>query len=191
MTRSQIVRSLRVILPLIALALLSTLFLLARKGDPGPAIPFAVDGPDDAARTPGIGAPMLSTVTAGGARVTLRAQRAEPGPGGGTAQGIALDWVTRDGLTARLTADSGRMQDQALALTGRVDAALSSGWHLTAPSLTADLAVSRMTAAGPLAVTAPFGRLDAAGMVLGPAQGGSRGAQVLELNGGVRLLYRP
>lgn len=41
MLRTSIVRLLRVILPLAALALLSVLFLLARKPDPQAAIPYA------------------------------------------------------------------------------------------------------------------------------------------------------
>ena len=71
---------------------------------------------------------------------------------------------------------------------GDVDMTLSTGWHLTAPRIEADTAEGRLAAPHEVAVTAPFGTLTAGGMVLTRA---AEGAQVLELNRGVHLIYRP
>ena len=54
--------------------------------------------------------------------------------------------------------------------------------------MTADTATDRLSAPAQVAALAPFGRLTAGGMVLSR---GPDGAHVLELNGGVRLLYQP
>lgn len=186
MNRTQIVRGLRVILPLAALAILSMLFLLARKPDPESAIPYAQGRLEDLARSPGMTGPTFSTVTAQGATVTLSAARADPA--GGTARDLTLDWQARDGTGAHLTAGAAEQAEGRIRLTGDVDIALASGWRLLAPQVEADTAASRLTAPGPLRVTAPFGTIEAGGMVLSAADGDR---QVLELNRGVRLIYRP
>lgn len=189
MARAGIVRWLRVILPLAALAILSTLFLLSRRPDPDGAIPY-VEGAGAETHTPGISGPRFSTVAADGAVVTFSAARAALGQGDGgvEAQQPSLDWQSRDGLRVTLNAGTGRQEGERIALEGGVDMALSSGWRLTAPRVDVDTAASRLSAAGPLSITAPFGTLDAGGMVL---TRDAAGAQVLELNHGVRLLYRP
>lgn len=189
MLRTSIVRLLRVILPLAALALLSVLFLLARKPDPQPAIPYARGGTEASARAPGIGTPEFTTVTDEGGQVTLRAARAVPGgDDSGTAQQVTLDWRFRDGLLLLVTAPGARLQDDRLTLEGGVRMTLSSGWEMTAPEMQADLGADVLGAPRSVAVEAPFGELQAGAMRLGPDKGRGR---VLELNGGVRLLYRP
>ena len=57
--RSVIVAWLRVLLPLGALAVLSTLFLLSRKPDPDAAIPYARVDAEALARQPRVTAPSL------------------------------------------------------------------------------------------------------------------------------------
>lgn len=188
MGRRRVVLWLRVILPLAALAILSTLFLLSRRAEPDAAIPYVQDDGEAEARAPGITGPRFSTVTADGAVVTFRAGRFNPGQGGGTARQPVLAWRTRDGLRTTLSAGTGQQDGGHIVLGGGVDMALSSGWTLRAPQVEADTAASRLTAPGPVAVTAPFGRLDAGGMVLEADAGAG---QVLELNRGVRLIYRP
>ena len=189
MLRTSIVRLLRVILPLAALALLSVLFLLARKPDPEAEIPYARGGFEGLSEAPGIGTPEFTTVTQDGAQVTLRAARAVPGEGGsGTARDVTLDRRGRDGLLMLVTAPGARLDGDRLTLEGGVRLTLSSGWEVTAPELQADIAADSLAATQSVAVTAPFGKLEAGAMRLGPGAGGGR---VLELNGGVRLLYHP
>jgi len=193
MFRTRLVRLLRVVLPLAALALLSVLFLLGRKpSEPEPAIPYAQGSPEDLGRSPGIGAPEYTTVTPDGASVTLRAARAALGDGGmgsgdGTASDLTLDWRARDGLMIELTAPRAEMAETRIRLEGGVRMALSSGWEMRGPSFEADTAADTLRADETVQVTAPFGRLNAGRMLLYSAEAG----QVLELNEDVRLLYRP
>ena len=190
MWRTRIVRLLRVVLPLAALALLSMLFLLARSPDADLAIPYAQGRFEELSRAQGIGAPEFTTVTDDGATVTLRAARAVPGQGEeGTARDLTMDWRSREGLLMVVTAPQGRMQEgQRLTLEGGARVELSTGWVLTAPQLQADVPGGVLTAPRSVEVAAPFGQLEADAMRLGPDAGGAR---VLELNGNVRLLYRP
>lgn len=189
MLRTRIVQLLRVVLPLAALALLSVLFLLARKPDPHSVIPYAQGRFEDLSRAEGIGAPEFTTVTDDGATVTLRATRAVPGEGeDGTARDLTLDWRSRDGLLMVVTAPQAAKEGDRLTLDGGTRMALSTGWELTAPQLQAQLDAGVVSAAQTVDVTAPFGELQARTMRLGPD---ATGATVLELNGNVRLLYRP
>ena len=189
MLRSRIVRWLRVILPLAALAILSVLFLIARAPETGP-IPYAEGRLEDLARAPGMTAPQFSTVTPGGATVTLTAAAAVPEASGetGTARDIALDWRERGGLTLTLSAAEAAVKGGHLSFSGDVDLRLSSGWRLAAARIEADTETEVLTAPDAVAVTAPFGELTAGAMRLSRA---ADGRQVLELNRGVRLIYRP
>ena len=191
MWRSRIVRWLRVILPLAALVILSLLFLVARDPEPDGSLPYAEGQLDDLARAPGITAPEFSTVTPSGAAVSLSAATARPADGtadAGEASALSLDWRARDGLVLSATAATAQLDGPRIALIGDVDLRLSSGWRLTAPRLDADTEADLLTAPGELAVTAPFGALTAGAMRLSRA---AQGQPVLELNHGVRLLYRP
>lgn len=190
MLRTRIVRTLRVILPLAALTLLSVLFLLARKPDPEGAIPYAQARFEDLSRAQGIGTPEFTTVTDEGATVTLRATRATPGQGEqeAAARDLTLDWRSRDGLLMVVTAPDARLKDDRVTLDGGARMALSTGWELTAPQLQADIQSGVVSAAQTVSVTAPFGELQAGTMRLGPDD---RGSTVLELNENVRLIYRP
>jgi len=187
--RTRIVQLLRVILPLAALALLSVLFLLARKPAPEPAIPYAEGRFEELARAEGVGTPEFTTVTPDGATVTLRAARAVPGEGdSGTATDLTLDWRSREGLLMVVTAPAGRIDGDRMELDGGTRMALSSGWQMTTEHLQADVAAGIVTAPQPVDVEAPFGELQGGTMRIGPD---GQGGRVLELNEGVRLLYRP
>lgn len=188
MDRSRVIRWLRALLPLAALAILSGLFLLGRSPDPENAIPYAEGAGDEMARQPGMTAPDYAGVTPDGAVLTLRAARAAPAGDEGSASHVTLDWRAPDGLAASVTAGAAGIDGDRIALAEGVRMTLSSGWVLTTPDMAADTDADRLTAPGRVEGLAPFGRLSAGGMVLSR---GPDGAHVLELNGGVRLLYQP
>ncbi len=189
--RSVVVAWLRVLLPLAALAVLSTLFLLSRHSDPARTLPYARVEADAAARDPRIVAPTWAGVTEDGARVTLAAESAEPDPEGGisAATALRLDWRAADGLSARLTAPTAAMEEAHITLGGGVALSTSSGWSLDAPTVTASTTRSAFTATGGIRATAPFGEVEAAEAVLEPAPDGA--GHLLDFTGGVRLVYRP
>ena len=83
MNRTRVVRWLRVLLPLLALAMLSVMFLFSREGGDGRSqIPYAEVDAEAMARDPRVVAPEYAGVTADGARLTLRATEAATGRSG-------------------------------------------------------------------------------------------------------------
>ena len=74
---TRLVGWLKVILPLTALAILSTLFLVARRVDPEAALPYAEVDVEDLAREPRMTAPTYAGTTEDGAALTLSAS--DPG----------------------------------------------------------------------------------------------------------------
>lgn len=189
MDRTRIVRWLRVLLPLMALVMLSVLFLFSPDRDAGSRIPYAEVDAEAMARDPRLVAPEYAGVTSDGARLTLRASDAAPGGGGGgTARDLRLDWQRPDGLRADLSAPRGAMADNAIRLDGGVRMTTSSGWSLDAQSVDAATDRSRIAATDGVAAVAPFGTLSARQMELVPGQGG---ASILNFSGDVRLIYQP
>lgn len=193
MTRTRIVRWLRVLLPLIALAILSTMFLFSKKPDAEPDIPYAQVDAEQMAREPRIVAPHYSGVTDDGAELSLSAAEAAPGQSdGGQARDLRLDWRGQDGLTAELTAPAGAVDQGLIALSGGVRMKTSSGWSLDAPQIEAATDRSHLAAREGVAAQAPFGQITAGTMEMQPAEDGKEGASnVLNFTGGVRLIYQP
>ena len=189
MNRTRTVRWLRVLLPLLALAMLSTLFLFSRGSDGESQIPYADVDAEAMAREPRVVAPEYAGVTDDGAALTLRATQASPGQGGGRAQDLRLDWQRPDGLRADLSAPQAGVADGAIRLDGGVRMTTSSGWTLDAQSVEAATDRSRIAARNGVKAEAPFGSLTAQRMELAPADG--QDASVLSFSGDVRLIYRP
>ena len=77
-TYSRLVAWLKILFPLIALAILSTLFLVARTVDPAQDLPYADVDVAELAREQRIGQPNYSGVTADGAAISLSARSALP-----------------------------------------------------------------------------------------------------------------
>lgn len=190
MNRTRIVRWLRVLLPLAALALLSTLFLFSREPEAESRIPYADVDAEAMARDPRLVAPDYAGVTEDGARLTLRARSAAvPGTGGGDAEDLRLDWQRPDGLTAELTAPEGGLAEGRVSLGGGVRIETSSGWEIRAPRVDAATDRSEVEAAEGVDATAPFGTLTAGRMRLAPDA--PDGPAVLNFTDGVRLIYQP
>lgn len=196
--RTRIVRWLRVLLPLLALAILSTMFLFSRQPGTEPQIPYADVDAEQMARDPRMIAPEYAGVTPDGAELTLRAAQAAPagGDSGGSASQLALNWRARDGLVADLTAPEVGMGAGRISLSGGVHMATSSGWVVDAPRIDAATDRSQILADEGIRATAPFGELTAGAMELAPAASegdgaGSDAGSILNFTGGVRLIYRP
>lgn len=196
--RTRIVRWLRVLLPLLALVILSTMFLFSRQPGTEPQIPYADVDAEQMARDPRMIAPEYAGVTPDGAELTLRAAQVAPAgaDSAGSASQLALNWKARDGLVADLTAPEVGMDTDRISLSGGVHMATSSGWVVDAPRIDAATDRSRILADDGIRAIAPFGELTAGAMELAPAAPQGDGAasdagSILNFTGGVRLIYRP
>ncbi|RJE83344.1 hypothetical protein [Paracoccus onubensis] len=191
MTRTRIVRWLRVLLPMLALVILSTMFLFSGGSDTEPEIPYAETDAESMAREPRMIAPEYSGVTEDGAELSLRASQISPAQdAGGSADGLRLDLRRPDGLAAQLTAPAGAMDDELITLQGGVTMATSSGWYIIAEKIDTATDRSRMVATEGIGATAPFGKLTAGAMEL-QAGAEQKDSAVLNFTDGVRLIYQP
>lgn len=189
---SRVVFWLKIVLPLTALAILSTLFLFARSIDTDLALPYAEVDVEALARDQRLTSPEFSGVTTDGAAVTVLAAVARPGDQGGSATSLAASYLTQDGLRIDLSAGSGRMDSAAnrLDLDGEVTVVTSSGYRVKAPGLTSALDRTDLATTGSITAEAPFGQIAAGSMTLGQDDDVKAG-YVMLFTGGVKLVYLP
>lgn len=191
---STLVAWFKVALPLAALAILSTLFLVARTVDPEGAIPFAEVDIADRLREPRLTLPTWAGVTDDGAAMTISADEARPG-GGSAAEATAARLVAHidlpDGGTADLVADAGRLDSAARLLTveGAVVVTTSTGYRVESALMQAALDRTRLESPGAVTATGPLGRLEAGEMLMTRETDADH--YVLRFAQGVKLLYDP
>ncbi|NKX45126.1 LPS export ABC transporter periplasmic protein LptC [Roseicyclus persicicus] len=182
----------KVALPLIALALLSTLFLFSRTPNPEDALPFAAVDVEQLAREQRLSRPRFAGTMEDGREVTLVAETAAPAT---TNPNLILltEVETRVTLGAgdrlTLTAATGDIDlaAQRVDLAGTVDAATTAGFALRSERVTVAMDTMRLAAPGPVVLTGPGMTLEAGAMeITGP-----EGQAFLSFTGGVRLLYQP
>jgi lipopolysaccharide export system protein LptC len=191
---TRLVGWLKVALPLTALAILSTLFLVARRIDPEAALPYAEVDVEDLAREPRMTAPTYAGTTEDGAAVTLAAKEARPAAEGSpaAAAGLRLDLATPDGARTELLAAEAVMDDatREVVLSGGVTVTTSSGYRLETAEVAAKLDRTGLESRAPVVATGPAGEIRADAMVLSQ-DNRTPGAYVLVFKGGVRLIYQP
>jgi lipopolysaccharide export system protein LptC len=184
---------LKIALPLLALGVLSTLFLFSRDLGPEGLIPFSDVDVEELAREQRLTAPEFTGVTSDGASLTVRAALALPGEGGSASAEMLEAIYERDrGMVVRLLAARGRMDPGKglLSLEGNVQVTTSAGYTLEAERLEAALDRTSLTAPGEVRAEAPYGDLTAGSMTLMPGDGETKG-EVLVFKDGVRLIYSP
>lgn len=187
---SRIVTSLKILLPLGAIMLLSTMFLFARKPAEDPTIPYAEI--EDIAREPRITDPYFAGIADDGSVIAIAADEVRPDPERADSFEIfriRAEIDATDGSRIVLSAGHGRIdpRGQSAVLDGLVRISSSSGYVIEATGLAADLGTGTIVSDGPLEAQAPFGSLTAGGVTIGPGNDGQGQQMVFE--GGVRLIY--
>lgn len=193
---SRLVGTAKVILPLVALAILSTLFLVARRIDTEAAIPYANVDVRELAREARVGEPRFAGMTDDGAAITVTAARAVPGDAEvSTLQ--AIDMVAQidlaDGTIVGITAPTGRLDTPGglAELAGGAIVTLSTGWRAETATLTAALDATRVVTESRIDATGPLGDVTAGRMELTQGTRPGDPGPVLLFTDGVRLLYDP
>lgn len=189
-TYSVIVSWAKIILPMVALGLLSTVFLFSRQIDPEGAIPFADVDLEARLREQRLSKPNYATTTEDGSALTIVAESAAPilEGGGGTAENIVARLKRTDGITIDMTSDSGMIQgSKSLTLTGNVAIDTSDGYSLRSDKMISAMNRTDITSPGPITGTGPFGDLQAGRMHLTVPENQDGILAVFE--GGVRLIY--
>ena len=182
----------KIILPLGAIGLLSTLFLLARSPQVATDIPLAQAV--ELARDQQLTAPEFSGITDSGAIVVISARNARPSaerPDAADVADLRMRMTNADGGTLEVTGVTGELDGRARTarFSGLVRMITSSGYIMETSGMTVTLDAGTAVSDGLLEIRAPFGRLTA-GQVTFQADGSNTGQQMLFTNG-VRLIYTP
>ena len=190
---SRLVLWLKVALPLAALAILSTLFFVAKTLDPEAAIPYAEVDVERILREQGVNRPTFGGVTADGTAIAMTADKIRPDE--------AREQLTGDNLNASLNlADGSRIhiesttgivdsRSQEAILEGDARLESSSGVVVVTDRITTSLKETRVTATGTITATGPAGTITAGEMALTRAN--SADGYLLVFKSGVRLVYQP
>ncbi|KAE9630927.1 LPS export ABC transporter periplasmic protein LptC [Parasedimentitalea maritima] len=190
---SRMVAFLKVLLPLTALVLLSTLFLISRGVDTDATIPFAEHEIEERMRGQQVTAPFFSGTTAQGDEITVTASIARPGGLASPAVATDLQAVIKmaDGGRLMLTSNSGEVYlDKDIAsFSGDVAITSTSGLEVTTDLLNATLSGISANSPGPVKATGPIGVLNAGSMQLETKTQG--GPLHMLFNNGVKLVYDP
>ncbi len=188
---SRVVMILKITLPLVALAILASLFLFSAPIDPEDAIPYADVEIADRLAQPRMTGAGFSTVTSDGATLTLSAEAAVPKAGGATVTGLSGLLQSPDGASTQITAakaELDRTKGQ-LQLTEGVTLQTSQGYAIRTDAVNVATDRTAMESPGPVEATAPMGELTSGRVQMTIASDGK--TYLLVFNKGVRLLYQP
>ena len=189
---SRFVQFVKVALPLLALALLSTMFLFSRTINPEDAIPFAEVDVEQIAREQRLQDPNFSSVTSDGTMIMVVAEAAKPdaeNPRRMDITEVTADIETPTGTLIKMKSEEAFYDGESntMDLTGNVRLSTSSGYTLHSDMLIANLSESSLISPGPVDGAGPNGTLEAGQMEL-KTVGRS---QLLVLKNGVKLIYQP
>jgi lipopolysaccharide export system protein LptC len=194
-TYSRVVAWLKVLLPVIALVLLSTMFLISRTIDPSRAIPFANVDVEGMVRDQRISSPAFSGVTKDGAALSITAETARPLPDnadGMSAETLKARIETPDGARVDIEAAEAVVDGAAsvLTLSGGVVVTTSTDYRIEATGLVTKMDRAEMESEGAVQATGPLGTLDAGQARIAPADGDAS-TYLLVFKDGVKLIYVP
>ena len=192
---SRFVSWLKVLLPVSALALLSTMFLISKSIDPTTALSYARVNLEELTGDQRIDSPKFSSVTEDGAALSFSAKSAVPDT---EKQNV----FTADVLTARIeTPDGGAVDiDAAKAvidgtanrvnLSGGVTLVTSTDYEIATDGLITAMDATYAKSSGPVEATGPMGQMTAGSAEI-TRQGDGSSTYLLVFKDGVKLVYKP
>ena len=190
---SRMIALLKVLLPLMALALLSTLFLLSRNIDPMASIPFAEAEVNERMRDQQITGPFFSSSTEQGDQISFSA--GEIGVADGNSRVTANDVSAQIDLSsgARLVffADLGEVDiaNDTSILSGKVLITTSTGYKINSERLVSAMTSLNMESPDKIIAEGPLGTFSAGSMRLTFSEK-TKFTQMIFTNT-VKLIYDP
>ncbi len=190
---SRLIQILKVSLPLAALGLLSTLFLLSDSVDPESTIPFAETEILDRIRGQQVTNPFFSGTTSKGEEITVRADVARPGAEDQPAEATNLRGRVRlqNGRDMQMSSDMGQLalNGDIATFTGNVVITSADGMRLETALLNTSLKQVTGNAPGEVRGAGPMGTLTAGAMEFGTEN--QNGPVRMLFTDGVKLIYVP
>ncbi len=193
-TYSRVVAWMKIILPVSALGLLSTLFLLSRTIDPTQSVPIAQIDLEQRAQDMGATKPSFAGVTQQGDEILFTANSARPerdAPQTFLAENVRARLALVAGTVVDITSAQAEMNQSDLTATldGGVHIVTSTGYVVDTDRLSARLDEIHVESPGPVTAVGAIGTFDAGRMLLHNNRE-SKAAELL-FTGGVRLIYLP
>lgn len=194
-TYTRLVNWLKIILPVTALGLLSTMFLISNSIDPGSSLTYARINLEELTGEQRISNPRFSSVTSDGASIQFSAESAVPDadlPNRFTARALVAHIETPDGAFVDITADSAKIDgDRNLVdLSGGVSLVTSTNYRITTDGMMTAMDATRVESRGPVEANGPMGTLTA-GHAQITRQEGDAAPYLLVFKNRVKLVYDP
>ncbi len=191
---SNFVAWMKIILPLAALALLSTLFLISRTIDPTSTIPIAQIDLKQRAQDLGVTNPTFAGVSDNGTEIMLKARLARPDPKDKEhllADDVSLQLRLVSGTIIDITSDNADLHQagQTANLDGNVHVTTNSGYQIDTEAVVSRLDRLYAETPGAISGNGPEGEFWAGRMLLTADK--ATGHTQLLFTEGVRLLYTP
>jgi lipopolysaccharide export system protein LptC len=192
---SRVVAVLKVGLPLVALGLISALFLVQTDDRIGGELTFTEGDMEALGSGLRISNPTFTGASRGGDRFRFTADQVVPDaapPTRADITALAGEVALHDGPAVALTAAAGALDiaDQRLVLRGDVDIETSDGYRMRTDRLTIDLRSGSLAAEAPVATQGPLGQIDAGSLKVAPASDAGE-ARRFSFGNGVRVVYDP
>jgi len=192
--RSRIINWLKILLPLTALALLSTVFLVSRTLDPTNSIPTSRADLEGRTGSQQISGPSFAGTTDEGHLVAFVATEARLDPEQSDrviADSMAAQIDTVDGGRINITSDIGTVDDLAgvAILEGDVVLTSSTGYRIETELLTTQMREIAAESGGAITGNGPPGKIDAGKMSM--TSDAQTGDIHLLFTNGVKLIYDP
>lgn len=190
---SRMIALLKVLLPLMALALLSTLFLLSRNIDPMASIPFAEAEVNERMRDQQITGPFFSGSTEQGDQISFSAGEIGVADGNGrvTANDVSAQIDLSSGARLVFFADLGEVDiaNDTSILSGKVLITTSTGYKINSERLVSAMTSLNIESPNEIIAEGPLGTFSAGSMRLALSEK-TKSTQMVFTNA-VKLIYDP
>lgn len=188
---SKSVRLLKVVMPLAALVILSTLFLLSRK--PDAVMDLSGVSASDLEQT--LANPKFAGVSNQGDAFSISARAANPDPAGPDRiriddLNVAVDLHDGSRIEGRAPLGLINVRDKSVSLSGDPVVTTSGGYEIRAANLVIGYGDVQMASSDNVRVTSPTGEITADHLALTDAGAGASDYQLV-LTGNVRMIYQP
>jgi lipopolysaccharide export system protein LptC len=191
---SRVVAVLKVGLPLVALAMLASLFLIQTDDRLNGNIVFSRGDVDALGSGLAVTNPTFTGTTRGDDTFRFSAELVEPDaapPEWARITALSGELALRNGPTVTVRAEAGNLHvpTQRLDLDGTVVIATSDGYRIDADAVALDLRAGTLAADGAVETTGPLGRIASGNLRIGPADEAED--RRFSFGKGVRLVYDP
>lgn len=194
-TYSRLVVAAKIVLPLGAIGLLSTLFLLARTAPQGEPVRFVDESVSDLADRQRLGSPVHASVTAEGTQVQIIAESMYPDadrPKLTHSIEPVAELLTQDGFAYDITARTGHIDEIAMRSRLQEDVLIltSDGYRIRTDALELHTDLTYLETLAPVSADGPLGTLDAGRMEIHTDPDDETRTRMV-FTDGVRLVYTP